>query len=201
MRVMYYVCCMCVCVCVCQRILLDQWPGPPENLAGTIYTALSEEKCRIAVLPPSIVDDLAAEFEKIPENTYKLYFVGFMGEKVDSLILTSTFRFAHIAMLNYVSAELLLTSVCAVSEPVYRGCGELLQPGILSKVVDEDGVEITSDKLGNLLIRSPCMFKCYLNDPKATEAAFTADGYFKTGDLGKVMEGDHHVNPQDSTNE
>lgn len=39
---------------------------------------------------------------------------------------------------------------------------------------------------GELLVKGPSVFSGYYNNPEATKAAFTADGYFKTGDIGKV---------------
>jgi fatty-acyl-CoA synthase len=36
---------------------------------------------------------------------------------------------------------------------------------------------------GELCLRAPSMFSGYLDDPQATERAFTQDGFFKTGDL------------------
>lgn len=39
---------------------------------------------------------------------------------------------------------------------------------------------------GEILIRSPAVFEGYLFDPDATRATMTADGYLKTGDVGRV---------------
>lgn len=39
---------------------------------------------------------------------------------------------------------------------------------------------------GELLVKGPNVFNSYYNNPEATKAAFTADGYFKTGDIGRV---------------
>ena len=36
------------------------------------------------------------------------------------------------------------------------------------------------------LLRSPALFTEYLDDPESTATAFTADGWFRTGDLGRV---------------
>lgn len=48
------------------------------------------------------------------------------------------------------------------------------------------GVEIAVSEQGELLVRGPGVFSGYLNDPIATAAAFTADGFFRTGDLGTI---------------
>ena len=41
---------------------------------------------------------------------------------------------------------------------------------------------------GEIGIRAACNFRGYWRDPEATRAAFTADGYFRTGDIGYLDE-------------
>jgi len=41
---------------------------------------------------------------------------------------------------------------------------------------------------GEIAIRSAANIKCYWEDPEATKAAFTADGYIRTGDIGYLDE-------------
>ena len=46
-----------------------------------------------------------------------------------------------------------------------------------------------ADGLGEVVIRGPNVFAGYHNDPAATAAAFTAEGWFLTGDLGTIDDG------------
>jgi long-chain acyl-CoA synthetase len=39
---------------------------------------------------------------------------------------------------------------------------------------------------GEIQFRGPTIFKGYWNDPEATAAAFTADGWYRTGDIGRL---------------
>ena len=44
---------------------------------------------------------------------------------------------------------------------------------------------------GEIAIRSAANFRGYWNDPASTAAAFTADGYLKTGDIGYLDEDEY----------
>jgi len=61
-------------------------------------------------------------------------------------------------------------------------------PGILIRVTDpQDGAVLREpDSIGALEISGPNVFAGYFRDAAQTRAAFTADGWFKTGDLGRI---------------
>jgi len=56
----------------------------------------------------------------------------------------------------------------------------------------EDGQEALTGKTGEIWIKGPNIFKGYYNNPKATAEALTADGWYRTGDVGYVDE-DHNL--------
>ncbi len=48
------------------------------------------------------------------------------------------------------------------------------------------GVKVKISDAGEILIQSPGQFSGYYKQPELSAAAFTADGYFRTGDLGEL---------------
>ena len=48
------------------------------------------------------------------------------------------------------------------------------------------GVEVKLGEAGEVLLKGGQVFQGYWRNPKATEEAFTADGFFRTGDVGEL---------------
>ncbi|MBX3093652.1 MAG: AMP-binding protein [Cryobacterium sp.] len=62
-----------------------------------------------------------------------------------------------------------------------------LAPGVEIRVVDENGVDLASGEVGEMLLRGPEMMLGYVL-PEHNESAFTADGWFRTGDTGSYSD-------------
>ncbi|MGW2643534.1 acyl-CoA synthetase [Streptomyces sp. NPDC001393] len=93
-----------------------------------------------------------------------------------------------------MTETLMNTSVRADGEPRAGTVGVPL-PGVELRLVEEDGTPITAydgESVGEIQVRGPNLFTEYLNRPDATAAAFTADGFFRTGDMA-VREPDGYV--------
>jgi acyl-CoA synthetase (AMP-forming)/AMP-acid ligase II len=57
-----------------------------------------------------------------------------------------------------------------------------------TRVAGPDGGPLPDGETGELLLRGQSLVRGYWRDPEATAAAFTADGWFRTGDLAVVRE-------------
>ncbi|MCF1600396.1 acyl-CoA synthetase [Streptomyces muensis] len=93
-----------------------------------------------------------------------------------------------------MTETLMNTSVRADGEPRPGAVGVPL-PGVELRLVEEDGTPIASydgETVGEIQVRGPNLFTEYLNRPDATAAAFTADGWFRTGDMA-VRDPDGYV--------
>ncbi|HEY8218274.1 MAG TPA: class I adenylate-forming enzyme family protein [Acidimicrobiia bacterium] len=61
--------------------------------------------------------------------------------------------------------------------------------GVELRVLDDDDRAVPTGEVGAVCLRSPAVMSGYWQDPDATRAAFTADGFVRTGDLGWVDDG------------
>jgi malonyl-CoA/methylmalonyl-CoA synthetase len=59
-------------------------------------------------------------------------------------------------------------------------------PGVGVRVRDDQGSDVPAGEIGGIQVRGPNVFKGYWRMPEKTKEEFTADGWFKTGDVGKI---------------
>ncbi len=59
-------------------------------------------------------------------------------------------------------------------------------PGVGVRVRGDQGQELPTGEIGGIEVRGPNVFKGYWQMPEKTAEEFTADGWFKTGDVGRV---------------
>ncbi|MBC7547235.1 MAG: malonyl-CoA synthase [Polaromonas sp.] len=61
-------------------------------------------------------------------------------------------------------------------------------PGVTLRVLGDNGQVLPAGEIGGIQVQGPNIFKGYWRMPEKTAEEFTADGFFKTGDVGKVDE-------------
>ncbi|MGW5492980.1 acyl-CoA synthetase [Streptomyces olivaceoviridis] len=96
---------------------------------------------------------------------------------------------------RYGMTETLMNTSVRADGQARAGTVGVPLPGVELRLVEEDGTEITAydgESVGEIQVRGPNLFTEYLNRPDATAAAFTADGWFRTGDMA-VRESDGYV--------
>jgi acyl-CoA synthetase (AMP-forming)/AMP-acid ligase II len=112
-------------------------------------------------------------------------------------------RLAHVLgcvpLIRYGTTETGLD----VSHPIDRRSGDTVGvplAGVLARVMDNQG-EAEPGADGEIQLRGPQVFSGYWHDPAATQAAFTPDGWFRTGDIGAVDPATGHLGIKGRTKE
>ena len=97
-------------------------------------------------------------------------------------------RSGHTILERYGMSE----TVMLTSNPYRSGDGERLGgtvgkplPGVDVRIVDDAGRALPAGEIGNIQVRGPNVFGGYWRMPEKTREEFTADGWFKTGDVGR----------------
>jgi malonyl-CoA/methylmalonyl-CoA synthetase len=98
-------------------------------------------------------------------------------------------RTGHTILERYGMSE----TVMLTSNPYRPQDGErrggtvgLALPGVGVRVRDDQGQPLPADEIGHIQVRGPNVFSGYWRMPEKTKDEFTADGWFKTGDVGKI---------------
>ena len=105
-------------------------------------------------------------------------------------------RTGHTILERYgMSETVMLTSNPCGEDPRYPGQTErrggtvgFPLPGVELRVMGEGGQPVPRGEIGGIQVRGPNVFKGYWRMPEKTAEEFTADGFFKTGDVGRVDE-------------
>jgi long-chain acyl-CoA synthetase len=80
--------------------------------------------------------------------------------------------------------------VVALNIPQMNRAGSVgkMVPRAKVKIVDDEGKEVSQGQSGEVWLAGPMIMKGYHQLPHETAEALTADGYFKTGDIGRMDE-------------
>jgi malonyl-CoA/methylmalonyl-CoA synthetase len=98
-------------------------------------------------------------------------------------------RTGHAILERYgMSETVMLTSNPGLPKDGKRLGGTVGKPlpGVALRVQDDDGKALAVGEIGGIQVKGPNVFQGYWQMPEKTAQEFTADGYFKTGDVGKV---------------
>lgn len=105
-------------------------------------------------------------------------------------------RTGHTILERYgMSETVMLTSNPCAADERFGGESErrgntvgFPLPGVELRVVDEAGRPVEAGEIGGIQVRGPNVFSGYWRMPEKTAEEFTTDGFFKTGDVGRIDE-------------
>ena len=95
-------------------------------------------------------------------------------------------RTGHTILERYGMSETIILSSNPYHDGERRGgTVGLPLPGISIRVRDDQGRDLPVGETGSIEVKGPNVFKGYWRMPEKTRDEFTADGYFRTGDVGR----------------
>ena len=95
-------------------------------------------------------------------------------------------RTGHTILERYGMSETIMLTSNPYQGERRGGTVGLPLPGVGLRVVDGQGAVLASGEIGDIQVKGPNVFAGYWRMPEKTAEEFTADGFFKTGDVGRV---------------
>jgi malonyl-CoA/methylmalonyl-CoA synthetase len=96
-------------------------------------------------------------------------------------------RTGHAVLERYGMTETNMNTSNPYDGDRVPGAVGFALPGVSARVTDpETGKELPRDEIGMIEVKGPNVFKGYWRMPEKTKSEFRDDGFFITGDLGKI---------------
>lgn len=170
------------------------------SIFNFIYSLISGMSIYLSSSVPSLADELdeirPTVFSAVPYIYERIYEE--KGEGIKDIFKNARYLFSggaklnNITINNYNKNGLSIIPAYALSETAssfsigYPGDNDKQSQGTLFEDLDIKISEADEHGYGELLVRGDNIFLGYFGDEKATSNSFDSDGYFMTGDIGKI---------------
>jgi acyl-CoA synthetase (AMP-forming)/AMP-acid ligase II len=157
--------------------------------ADDALALLSRERMTTVAGVPS---QIALMLRRPDFDSYDLGSVGFIivggGPVTPGLAAEARARFDARLATRYSCTEAGIGLGTAFDDPDEDAVVSVGRPhaSVDLAVLDEDDLPVDAGAIGEVCLRSDAVMSGYWRDPEATRAAFTADGFVRTGDLGWI---------------
>ncbi|KAI5458988.1 hypothetical protein BGZ63DRAFT_390081 [Mariannaea sp. PMI_226] len=84
-------------------------------------------------------------------------------------------------------------TLCYPNSVITSGSLGSLLPNVTLRLVDDDENDVSPREPGEALIKGPIVTRGYHNNPEANKLAFTPDGWFRTGDILRMVDNELFV--------
>jgi malonyl-CoA/methylmalonyl-CoA synthetase len=144
--------------------------------------AVESEGATVVFAVPAMYERLLdwEGFEKVDLGSVRLWVSG-SAPLAPGVAARLSERLGELPLERYGSTESGLSVSNLHDGPRVAGSVGLPLPGLEVALAEGDG-----DDAGEILLRGPQVFGGYWRNEEATAEAFTADGWFRTGDVGRL---------------
>ena len=167
-----------------------------------IFTMIGQDQLNVFMAVPTIYYKLIAYYETLAiekQNSslscmkkFRLMVCGSAALPVSVMEKWEQIS-GHRLLERYGMTELGM----AISNPYHgdrkAGYVGIPLPGVQIKLADENNVQVGEETPGEILVKGDNVFKEYWQRPEATQATFTNDGWFKTGDIAVIENGYYRI--------
>ncbi|MEY4336287.1 MAG: hypothetical protein RLZZ45_1206 [Bacteroidota bacterium] len=174
----------------------------PSFSAQKIFGLFQEGKINVFMAVPTIYYKLITYWEGLSQNEqqrlhdameqFRLMVCGSAALPVSTMEKWEKIS-GHVLLERYGMTEIGM----AISNPyrAQRRAGHvgIALPNVEVRLVDEKFEDIAPGEQGEILVRGGNVFREYWRKPAETEKEFTADGWFKTGDVAIVDDGYYRI--------
>jgi long-chain acyl-CoA synthetase len=155
--------------------------------AVATLNAIREHQISLVIAVPSMYAAIARLKDAGPEDFAQIYAVISGGEPLPAAVREAFHaKFNQPIYEGYGLTETIGPIAFNVPGHNHPGSVGQLIPGAEVKTTDDDGKELPPGQAGEIWMRGPMIMKGYYNLPKETADALTPDGFFKSGDLGRM---------------
>jgi acyl-CoA synthetase (AMP-forming)/AMP-acid ligase II len=147
---------------------------------------IADKKLTVWGSVPSVMGLQMATPEYASTDMSSLQLILWEGAMMPADMITELLNIGLPMATNYSMTESV--SGITVLEPtrdeqvLANSCGSAF-PGVDIRLIDAEGNDVPDGEAGEVIFKSRYMFLGYWRRPEATADSFTADGYFRSGDL------------------
>lgn len=156
-----------------------------------VLAAIEEHRLTFLLQVTAMYHAILAAQARRPRDLSSLQFVFFLGAPLPRAMIAALQTWKACVVtgwgLTESTASVTYTDPGDDLDTLARSVGRAA-PGFQLRVVDSAGNDLPRGETGEVLVRGDCVMPGYFNNPEATALALRADGWLRTGDLGRLDE-------------
>jgi 2,3-dihydroxybenzoate-AMP ligase len=181
----------------CPGLLGGLWSGSKVVLISsprneTVFEAIQREKVTLMPTPPALLIRWMEAPERQKYDLSSLRWVIAGGARLNAEVakkISPVLGCKYFQNLGMGEGMGFWTRMEDPDDLLLNSQGAPLFEDDEVRVVDENEKDVPAGQSGELLVRGPITIRGYYNSPEYNRKAFTADGFYRTGDVVRIYKG------------
>ncbi|PHN01248.1 long-chain fatty acid--CoA ligase [Flavilitoribacter nigricans DSM 23189 = NBRC 102662] len=167
----------------------------PAFSPEAVFAAFLRGEINVFMAVPTIYYKLIAHYDTLPadeqaniQRTLRKFRLMVSGSAALPVSVMERWEAisGHRLLERYGMTEIGMALSNAYASQRFPGHVGLPLPGVEIRLRSEDNEPIDAEEAGEIQVKGPTVFTEYWQKPEPTAEAFTADGWFKTGDIAQL---------------